>query len=501
MKNAEMKLVQAAGSLTYGDGVMNCILALDEVLRRAGYRSIIAARNVDSRLGIKNVIQFGNVGEIGLNENDILIYHFYIGMDLNRIVERLPCKKILVYHNVTPARYFREVDDNLTTACLHGVLDAESTAGNYLKCIAMSEFSKGDLIQYGWRAEDIEAIPLINGYPKRENEDIDNAVLEKYSDGLRNFLFVGRIVPHKKIEDIIRIFAYYQKNVCSEVRLILVGSIGYKNYYNALKKYIEELDVQNVMLTGHVSNDALEAYYSVSDLFLCMSEHEGFCMPLIEAMGRGLPVLAYAAAAVPETMGKAGILLESKDEAAVCGYIDNIFQDKQYRKKIIMGEQERVRQINIGRYEDRICSLINDVASIDDYTYKCEGEILRIEPDITEPNTIKINQWEILKSKILIKDDVPVIVYGIGKTGEKLFSELLAGGCCQIAAVCDNNFQDEVYKGEPVLKHDECIRRYPDAIYIVTIQRDHVQIISDLLRSGINGNQIVYWGNKRGFYV
>lgn len=496
MKNAEMKLVQAAGSLTYGDGVMNCILALDEVLRRAGYKSVIAARNVDSRLEIKDVIQFGDIEEIGLNENDILIYHLYIGTDLNRIVERLPYKKILVYHNVTPAKYFREVDDNLATACLYGVLDAETTAGNYLRCITMSEFSKGNLVEYGWRAEDIEAIPLINGYPKRENEDIDNAVLEKYSDGFHNFLFVGRIVPHKKIEDIIRIFAYYQKNICSDARLLLVGSIGYKNYYNALKKYIEELDVQNIILTGHVPNEALEAYYSVSDLFLCMSEHEGFCMPLIEAMGRGLPVLAYAAAAVPETMGNAGILLESKDEAAVCRYIDNIFRDKQYREKIIMGEQERVRQINIGRYEDRICSLINDVADIEEYTYKSEEEILRIEPD-----RIEINQWEILKSKILIKDDVSIIVYGIGKIGKQLFSELLAGGCSQIAAICDNNFQDKIFMGVPVLKHDECMKRYPDAIYIVTIQIDHVQIISDLLKSGIYGKQIVYWGNKRGFYV
>lgn len=496
MKNAEMKLIQVTSSLTYGDGVANCILALDEMLRDAGYKSVIIANAVDSRLRRKDIIEFSGIEEFKLKENDILIYHLFIGTTLNGIIEKLPCKKILVYHNVTPAKFFRGVDDKLATACLHGLLDAESTVGNYLKCIVMSEYSKGNLIQYGWNAEDIDVIPLINGYQKKGMTDFNREIAEKYSDGLRNFIFVGRIVPHKKIEDIIRIFAYYQKNIFPDVRLILVGSIGYKNYYKALEKYIEELDVQNVIFTGHVTDEALEAYYSVADLFLCMSEHEGFCMPLIEAMGRGIPVLAYAAAAVPETMGNAGILLESKDETVACKHIDRVFLDKQYREKIIAEEQEHVRQINIGRYGDRIYSLINRVIDIDEYAYKSEQEILKIEPE-----TIEINQWENFKAAVLVKDNMPIIIYGIGKMGRKLFSELVAGGCCQIAAICDNNFGDEIFEGVPVLNHAECVRQYPNAIYLVTIQRGHVKIISELLKSGVGGNQIAFWGNKKGFYA
>lgn len=491
-----MKIVQIASILACGDGVTNCALALAELLDEKGYQNVMAANYVDATLQGSDIIRFDDVEDICLNMEDIIIYHFSIGADLNRNIEKLPYKKILVYHNVTPAKFFRGIDNELMERCLWGILDAENTIGNYLKCITMSEYSKKDLIQYGWNAGDIEAIPLISRYQKKGKENLDKKILAKYSDGFRNFLFVGRIVPHKKIEDIIRTFAYYQKNIYSDTRLILVGSIGYKNYYNALENYIEELDAQNVILAGHVPNEVLEAYYAVSDLFLCMSEHEGFCMPIIEAMGRGIPVFAYAAAAVPETMGNAGVLLESKDEAMVCKYIDNIFQDKQYREKIIIGEQERVRQINIGRYEDRICSLINDVVGIDDYTYKSEEEILRIESD-----TIEINQWEILKSKILIKDDVPIIVYGIGKIGKKLFLELVDGGCSQIAAICDNNVQDEIFEGVSVLKHAECVRQYPNAIYIITIQKDHVLIISDLLNSGVSEKQIVFWGNKKGFYV
>nr|WP_300816407.1 glycosyltransferase [uncultured Acetatifactor sp.] len=491
-----MRIVQIASILACGDGISNCALALADLLEEAGYQNVMASNYVDPRLQYKEIIEFDYVEDFCLDMDDIIVYHFSIGANLNRIIEELPNKKILVYHNVTPGEFFRGVDDELMVRCLWGILDAENTAGNYLKCIAMSEFSKADLVRYGWNETDIETIPLIAGFREEICARCDKRILERYSDGLRNFLFVGRIVPHKKIEDIIRIFAYYQKNIYCNTRLILIGSIGYKNYYNALEKYIEELGVRNVILTGHVPNEELEAYYAVSDLFLCMSEHEGFCMPLIEAMGRGIPVLAYAAAAVPETMGNAGILLESKEEEAVCRHINHIFQDNHYRENLIKGEQERVAQVNIDRYRDKLFALIHKVIDIGDYTYKSEQGILKIGTEIT-----LINQWENLNSTILIQNDVPIILYGIGKVGRKLYAELVDGGCRQIAACCDNSYPEETFGGVPVLKHELCVKRYPKAVYIITIQRNHVQIVVDLVKSGINENQIVFWGNKKGFYV
>jgi glycosyltransferase involved in cell wall biosynthesis len=164
-------------------------------------------------------------------------------------------------------------------------------------------------------------------------------VLEMFDDDKTNFLFVGRIIPNKRFEDLIKVFYIYQKYIEPNCRLILVGeSKGFERYFDALVRYIDELELKDVVLTGHVDTDDLVAYYQVADLFLCLSEHEGFCVPLIEAFRFGVPVMAFEAGAVPETLGGAGILVREKrfDEIAEMAHL--LVHDEDFRQKVIAGQ-------------------------------------------------------------------------------------------------------------------------------------------------------------------
>ena len=141
----------------------------------------------------------------------------------------------------------------------------------------------------------------------------DRRVLRQYRDGLVNVLFVGRCAPNKKIEDLLNAFYYFQRYVQPASRFIHVGSFaGLEQYHALLLARARELQLQHVDLVGTVSQAELNAFYDVSRLFLCLSDHEGFCIPLIEAMTHRLPVLAYAAGAVPETLDGAGVLFREK---------------------------------------------------------------------------------------------------------------------------------------------------------------------------------------------
>src|SRR5690606_3919553 len=154
--------------------------------------------------------------------------------------------------------------------------------------------------------------------------------VERFSkDGYTNLLFVGRIAPNKKQDDIIKIFYYYKKFINPESRLILVGSyIGMERYYSELIKLVNDLDLQDVFFTGHIPFESILAYYQISHLFLCMSEHEGFCVPIVEAMLFDLPIIAYRSSAVPATLGNAGFVVSEKNYKAIAELIHIVLNDQ-----------------------------------------------------------------------------------------------------------------------------------------------------------------------------
>jgi glycosyltransferase involved in cell wall biosynthesis len=166
---------------------------------------------------------------------------------------------------------------------------------------------------------------------------------------------VGRFVPNKKFDDIILIFNYYNKFINSDSRLFLIGSpVGTEMYYDYLRSLVLQLDLKTVYFLGHVNFDDLLAYYRLADVFICMSEHEGFCVPLLEAMHFGVPVIAYKKAAVPETLGDAGILVNRKNFSEIAEMANLLFEDGDFREKVVKKEKQRLEYFTREKMEERL---------------------------------------------------------------------------------------------------------------------------------------------------
>lgn len=479
-------------SLEFGDGVSNCIFSISRILDEFHYSNRIISFYIDERVKKKNVEKLKNIYEpISIDEDDIVIYHFSIGCPLNYIVEHMQCKKILVYQNVTTPDFFRGIDDEVFKLCLWGVYDASKTAGRYLKSIVMSEFNKNELVRMGWDSEDVFILPLI----KTENTELsrNDELVNRYKDDFVNILFTGRIVPNKKIEDIIKIFSYYHKNINRKSRLILVGGIRYQNYYEALVDYTHLLGIDNVIFTGHVANEDLEAYYAVSDVFLCMSEHEGFCIPLVEAMKRKIPIIAYAATAVPNTLGEAGIIVDTKNEEKVAELIDQVVSNLEFRTQIINLQKKRLGGLSLENYRADIKAIIDEISQLETYSYTFELRSISVSyPDKSRQD--KIESLSENLRQILSKEE-KVIIYGMGKAGRNILTlcDKFDSTLLERIAICDNSIAEQMYNDIPVFCQEECIKRFPRALYIVTVQNSCVEIIADLINNHIEKDNIKFF--------
>ena len=164
----------------------------------------------------------------------------------------------------------------------------------------------------------------------------DWTVASRFDDEWTNLLFVGRIIPNKRIEDLVRIFHAYRTTINPRSRLLIVGAYsGFEKYLAMVQSVAARLGTPDVHFPGHVSNEELVAYYDVADLFLCASEHEGFCVPLIEAFHMGVPVVARAATAVPATLDGGGVLYEEADPYHVASIVDAVLSDTGLRGQVI----------------------------------------------------------------------------------------------------------------------------------------------------------------------
>lgn len=335
-----MRVIQLLPTLAYGDAVGNDTIAIKNILKNMRYETQIYAESITPSLLEKRIgVNIAHLPK--LNEDDVLIYHLSTGSELNYKFVELPGRKIIIYHNVTPPQFFRGYDyrsEQLTEKGLGGV---RFLADKVDYCLADSVFNKENLQTLGYKVP-IDILPIIipfDDYKKKPSQDI----LEKYRNDRHNIVFTGRVAPNKCHQDIISAFACYKKYYDSEARLFLVGS--YKEtdtYYRKLVKYIDRIGVEDVFFTGHIKFEEILAYYQVADVFLCMSEHEGFCVPLVEAMFFGIPVIAYNCTAVPMTLGDGGILVDRKNPVETAALINRVISDRTLKTVIKENQQRRL---------------------------------------------------------------------------------------------------------------------------------------------------------------
>ena len=336
-----MKTVQLLPTLNLGDAVSNDARAIQRLLGEMGTASQIYAENIDSRIQDSSVYPVRMMPE--MNREDLLIYHLSTGTDLNNRIGQLRCRKIMIYHNVTPPAYFAPYNRGLEALCTEGLRGMVSLRKTFSMVIADSGFNRQNLLDAGYTCP-VRVVPILVPFADYDREP-DQKTMEQYADGRTNILFVGRIAPNKKQEDVIRAFDCYRKNYDPRARLILVGSAaGMEKYQGKLKRYAQELGIgEDVVFPGHISFRQILAFYRTADVFLCMSEHEGFCVPLLEAMYLKVPVIARRMSAVPETLGGAGLLLEDNRPEAAAAAVHRVVTDSALREDLISAGCERLK--------------------------------------------------------------------------------------------------------------------------------------------------------------
>jgi glycosyltransferase involved in cell wall biosynthesis len=322
---------QVLATLGYGDAIGHEVLGIQRVLQGAGYESEIFVETADRRLEHLTTDYREMVGAIA--PDDVLIHHFSIGSRASRTAYALPGRMALVYHNITPPEYFLGVHKDLVKLCFRGRRELTAYISRCELALGDSEYNRQELEHLGFRATGV--LPVVPDFAHLDLEP-DLMTAGPFDDGWTNIMFVGRVIPNKKFEDVIRAFHVYRTRHNPRSRLLLVGSYGgFEKYLAMLHALIARLGTPDVHFLGHVSNEELTALYDVADLFLCASEHEGFCVPLIESFYKRVPVLAYAATAVPATMDGGGVLYDVKDPFEVARLMAALLDDADLEDAVI----------------------------------------------------------------------------------------------------------------------------------------------------------------------
>jgi len=333
---------QLIAGFTRGDAISNEAVVLRAMFRRWGYESDIFCERKRILPELRGEARDLDELPALCRPDDALFLHLSIGSQANDLFARLPGRKALLYHNITPPDYFRLIQPSTAHDLARGRRQAQALAGAAAVNLADSAFNAGELAQWGYGIAGV--LPLMLDF-ERLKAAPDRRTLRQFSDGKTNVLFVGRCAPNKKTEDAVAAFAYFQKAVRPESRLILAGSsAGTERYQRLLLTMVRDLHLDNVVFTGSIPQAELNACYRSAHVFLCMSEHEGFCIPLIEGMAHRVPILAYAAAAVPETLDGAGVLFREKNFEQIAEMMGRLADDGPLRKAVLARQDERLER-------------------------------------------------------------------------------------------------------------------------------------------------------------
>jgi glycosyltransferase involved in cell wall biosynthesis len=335
---------QILPALHHGDAVGNEALAWRRHLREAGFQSEIFAGVVDHAIATEG----RPLGEWpGEDPESITVFHYGPGSIVGRRAAEARGPLVLRYHNVTPAALLLPHATGPARLAVEARAELEALCGRTTLGLGVSEFNRRDLEALGCGRTAVLPLALDLGAPRRSRSPVARRL---FDDGRTNVLVVGRLAPNKRVEDALGAFAAYQGAFDPGSRLLLVGSDrGLEGYGRRLRERVRDLRLERVVFLGHVDDDDLRALYAVADVLLCLSEHEGFCAPLLEAMQFGVPVVAYDAGAVRETLGGAGVLLREKAPGLVAGILDQLTRDRELRAAVVEGQRvamDRRRALN-----------------------------------------------------------------------------------------------------------------------------------------------------------
>lgn len=332
-----MVVEQYVSGFHAGDAVGGTMRRFHRFLLGRGIASRIVALTVDPALEGQALRWHDHAADAGA----VKVYHFAIASSLSDAFLRLPGRKVLLYHNVTPGRFFAGFSEPLRRLTEQARHELRRLVAGCRHFVADSGYNAGELRELG--AESVFVFPVMT-----EEEDPAGTASATFAapfrDGRRNLLFVGRVTPNKKIEDLLKLLALCKRQLSLPLRLIVAGSTAtLPRYHAALLDLAARLglDSRDLVFTGHLPPEEFRAAFAAADLFVSLSEHEGFCLPLIESCRFGLPALAFAAGAVAETLGGAGVLLQEKDLPAAAALVERLLADDGLRRGLVAAGRRR----------------------------------------------------------------------------------------------------------------------------------------------------------------
>ena len=336
--------------LDEGDAVSNDMLGMQDVLRARGHEAVLFAgewQTAREAFAVKKLASFLK------KKTDILLYHYSIAWDVAlELFGRLDCVKIIKYHNVTPPEFFDPYHAGIANSCRVGrqFLKKFVELGCDLH-LGDSAFNVADLQEAGASEERCRVVPPLHRIERLLGLEADLSVIGEYvmdyPRRIVNFLMVGRIVPNKGYANLIRSFALYREAYNEDSRLLLVGrgDPQLERYHAELHALIDEHGLGDaVIFTGATSEAALKAFYLAADAFVILSEHEGFCVPLVEAMALKTPTVVLGSSAIPETAGDAGLIWEEPDPRLFAASMNRIVTDEQLSQALCERGRRRYRE-------------------------------------------------------------------------------------------------------------------------------------------------------------
>jgi glycosyltransferase involved in cell wall biosynthesis len=333
---------QLVHTLSYGDAISSEVLALQRAIREGGGESEIFSLHTHPELqgSARHYSEF----PIGFHGEVIL--HYSLGSPLNPLYREMKsASRSIIYHNLTPSSWFEGINPRIVENIRSGEEELPELLALSDRVIADSTFNAGELQRYGVNAT-VLPLPID---PSRWSHEANQGIADIIASSPGpHLMHVGRFAPNKCIEDIVRSFYFFHHYIEPTSRLWLVGiDIDTELYAFSIRHLVEQLGLREaVEFPGCLADSELRALYEGADLYLCMSEHEGFCLPVIEAMHFGLPVVAYSSSALPETVGDGGVLVKSKQPAHLAALYEEILQSPSMKAGLVEAGRTRVRELS-----------------------------------------------------------------------------------------------------------------------------------------------------------
>ena len=353
------RIDQVIPTLASRDAIGGHTVQLRDLLRSRGYRSDIYYGNASpDRLEFGQTVD--HLGEHSPNGR-VLLYQLSIGSGVADIFRGRSERKFVNYHNITPADLLEAWMPEVGEEVRWGRAQLRDLAPVTEFAIADSEFNEGELRSAGYRST--TTIPLLidlESFSGSPDPALAARLADLKAEGGADLLFVGKVSPHKGQDDLIKALAAYRQLYDPKARLHVVGGSISDEYSVAIKGFAEQLGLTDAVdMAGQVTHEELIAYYAAADVFCCLSNHEGFCVPLLESMYHRLPIVAYANTAVPETVQGAGLVLPDKEPARVAAAIDRVLRDDKLRSVLAEAASERVETFALPRVRDGFAAALD----------------------------------------------------------------------------------------------------------------------------------------------